>query len=431
MGQVPDCHKVEKCSQSNEQVPDHVHRWIPLVQEEEDNADAFDSIVGSPHTSQFLVLGDQGEAAEEFLPPEAASPKPTTGAGSASKVPQDQSTAKLTNLKEKRLGESGENFEVAEAGDSNASPAVPSTPRRPTASPPSQPPRRTYVRPQAVESAQIQPGYGKSPASLTPLLTEGAAEVEVEGEQDEAAEDLKEHEGEPPEDDKKESWRNRRIARGVPRLADAPKPTLQNIANTEADVAKMLKERGRLTDAPEEASEKNYLGRVGEKKAEWIYCGTDGNLMAARRKAMKGLTNVNTDRVVVSWTATGRLRTGLKQPPQKALPSSYLPQPPEHMRQRPPVTRSEVTEQRLIQATAAGYDHAQEKAWLDQDIALESQEFYEAELQAQSRLAVEAKLRKQQDRSMFSASSSRASSSLSGLSIRDSRVSFDMPRSAR
>mmetsp|Transcript_78509 Transcript_78509/g.138273 ORF Transcript_78509/g.138273 Transcript_78509/m.138273 type:complete len:1485 (-) Transcript_78509:100-4554(-) len=424
--------------------------------EEEANDDAWDNLTaGSPNNSQFLALGDgQDEAAEEFLLQDSPSAKQNMVA--SSKASQDQSNSKFTTSKENLRGDvSGENLEqIAEAGlNSRASPAVPSTPRRPAASPPA--PRRPYSRPSqapsspAVESAQLQSGEKKLPKSvpLTPLWTDGAEVEVIEGEEREEGAEASLGEQEDgaaaAEEEKKESWRNRRIARGVPRHADAPKPTAQNIANTENDVAKMLKERGRLTDAPEETVEINYLSRIGVKKSEWVYCGTDGNLMAARRRAMRGSAGIGVERVVTTWTATGRLRTGLKAPPQQALPSSYLPQPPEHMRHRPPVTRSEVTERRLIHAAMAGYDPEQEKVFTDQDLALESQEFYDAEVREQHRLATELKLKRgnRSDRGMYSRASS-TTSSISGSTASasgprssgkatDSRVSCEMPRSAR
>mmetsp|Transcript_23786 Transcript_23786/g.62689 ORF Transcript_23786/g.62689 Transcript_23786/m.62689 type:complete len:268 (-) Transcript_23786:986-1789(-) len=61
VGQVPDRHKMEKRCEADEQVPDHVHRWIPLVQEEEDNADD----VGKPpelDPDHDVRISDEGAA---------------------------------------------------------------------------------------------------------------------------------------------------------------------------------------------------------------------------------------------------------------------------------------------------------------------------------------------------------------------------------
>ncbi|CAE7206547.1 GAA [Symbiodinium natans] len=171
------------------------------------------------------------------------------------------------------------------------------------------------------------------------------------------------------EEEVEDTWRNLRIARGVPHRADVPKPQTQNIANTDADAAKMLRERGKLIDAPE-GIETNFLSRITNKKTEWIYCGVD-NVQVARRTARKMVhQTIDEGEGLKLWTATGRLRTGHRAPPQRALPKCYVPLPPEHLWERPPMTRSEVTERRIIEAARS----PQSGHWM-QELALESAEF--------------------------------------------------------
>lgn len=244
-------------------------------------------------------------------------------------------------------------------------PMQPVVPRRPTAAPPTAaPPRRTFARVSQAQAVQPAAADVKPRTTITrkatmslPGTTSGndslgevAAETEdpdMEGEEEEFDEERAD-EGAALQNIQ-ESWRNRRIARGVPLHADSPRQTLQFPV---IDQGLMLKERGKLTDAPEDQDNLNPLAKLGMKKTEFVYCGTDANLKAARRGAVTNAIEMaqDTDRAVITWTATGRLLTGGKMPPQKALPSSYLPQPPEHMRPRQPMTRAEVTEQRIIEA---------------------------------------------------------------------------------
>jgi len=169
-----------------------------------------------------------------------------------------------------------------------------------------------------------------------------------------------------------ETWRNLRIARGVPFRADAPKPQTQNIANTDADAAKMLREYGRLIDAPE-GLETNFLKSITSKKTEWIYCGVD-NVQVARRTARKVVhQELDEGEGIKLWTATGRLRTGHRPPPQQALPKCYVPLPPEHLWERPPMTRTEVTERKIIEAARG----PQSRDWV-QELGVESKQFSQA-----------------------------------------------------
>ncbi|CAJ1332284.1 unnamed protein product [Effrenium voratum] len=160
-----------------------------------------------------------------------------------------------------------------------------------------------------------------------------------------------------------EMWRNLHIARGVPQRAVAP--LAQNVGNSDADVARMLKERGKLVDAPEDCAETNFLSRITSRKTDFVYCGVD-NLNSARRTARRVMRETEDDTEGLKmWTATGRLRTGVRQPPQRALPRCYVPPPPEHLWRRAPMTRSEVTEVRIIEA-------AQHPPAQAEDLVLES-----------------------------------------------------------
>lgn len=216
------------------------------------------------------------------------------------------------------------------------------------------------------------------------------------------------------EDEVEETWRNLRIARGVPKRADAPKPVAQNIGNTDADVARMLKERGRLIDAPDDGFDSNFLSRITAKKTDVTYCGVD-NLQSARRPARRVIRDPDDDipeEGIKLWTTTGRLRTGIRQPPQRALPRSFVPLPPQHLWERAPVTRSEVTEMKIIAA-------AQQPPVTDwaQDLILESAEANKA--RRQKLPAVPAT-----PRSGSSLTTSESASSAAQFS----RVSFALPK---
>eukprot|EP00435_Cladocopium_sp_Y103_P050842 s1408_g15.t1 len=216
------------------------------------------------------------------------------------------------------------------------------------------------------------------------------------------------------EEEVEETWRNLRIARGVPKRADAPKPMAQNIGNTDADVARMLKEHGRLIDAPEDSYDSNFLTRVTAKKTDFVYCGVD-NLNYARRPARRNFIPDSDipDEGLKLWTATGRMRTGLRAPPQRALPQSYVPLPPPHLWERAPVTRSEVTEMKIIAAA----QQPPIKDWA-QDLILESAEANKA--------------RQQKLPAVRRGDTSRSGSSLTSDSqssgVQFSKVSFALPK---
>lgn len=340
-------------------------------------------------------------------------------------------------------------------------PAQSVTPRRPTGAPPAAtaPPRRAYTRvSQALAAgsvaADIKPrstiarttratlpanvGAHESPGEALPEIDDlQSMEVEEEEFDEEKADERAALQN------MQESWRNRRIARGVPLHADSPRQT-QNFPSI--DQGLMLKERGRLTDAPEEQDNVNPLAKLGMKKTEFVYCGTDANLKAARRGAVSSkMKSEHPDRAVITWTATGRLLTGGKMPPQQALPSSYLPQPPEHMRPRQPMTRSEVTEQRIIEAARKP---PRGKEWMN-ELNVVSEEYMVAEQEEQQRQA-EAKRRQRRRNSYGSgsedcspgsvtpASSTPSNASLQGLSLSQmassslvEEVSREQPRAPR
>eukprot|EP00930_Biecheleria_cincta_P014315 TRINITY_DN12372_c0_g1_i1.p1 TRINITY_DN12372_c0_g1~~TRINITY_DN12372_c0_g1_i1.p1 ORF type:complete len:1467 (-),score=297.42 TRINITY_DN12372_c0_g1_i1:54-4454(-) len=283
-----------------------------------------------------------------------------------------------------------------------ATPTQSVAPRRPTVAPPTAaPPRRTFAR----ASPAVQPGAADVKTTITKTarksllatagVNESLGEVAAETEDADIEVEEEEFDEESALQKMQESWRNRRIARGVPLHADSPRQTLHNFPPI--DQGLMLKERGRLTDAPEEQDYHNPLAKLGMKKTEFVYCGTDANLKAARRGAVSAVTSSvvpqDDDRGVITWTATGRLLTGMKMPPQKALPSSYMPQPPEHMRPRLPMTRSEVTEQRIMEAASKPPPG---KEWMH-ELNITSEEYMVAE-QKELRQQVAAKRQQRQRR---------------------------------
>merc|ERR1712048_881139 len=128
-----------------------------------------------------------------------------------------------------------------------------------------------------------------------------------------------------------------------------------------------MKERGHLIEAPE-PPESNFLKSLFSKKAEWLYCPAESNVLAARRRTIKDTMRARS-RCVATWTPAGRLVCGEQIPPKQSAPAGAAPSPP-HQRQRVPMTRSEVTEQRLIEEAQRG---PQVKHMMD----LESQEFFQ------------------------------------------------------
>lgn len=226
--------------------------------------------------------------------------------------------------------------------------------------------------------------------------------------------DSEEEQIEVEEEEVEEPWRNLRIARGVPKRADAPKPMVQNIGNTDADAARMLKEHGRLIDAPEDSYDSNFLTRVTAKKTDFVYCGVD-NLNYARRPARRNFIPDSDipDEGLKLWTATGRMRTGLRAPPQRALPRSYVPLPPPHLWERAPVTRSEVTEMKIIAAA----QQPPIKDWA-QDLILESAEANKARQQKLPAVR----------RGDTSRSGSSLTSDTQSSGVQFSKVSFALPK---
>jgi len=332
------------------------------------------------------------------------------------KAKQKVGQSKVAEPKHDAMAEESEEGEEPEQlEEQEAQP--PLAPRRPEGRPPSAARGRPYGgRPVNQESGSPQ----SSPSQLPPLRGGGKETQTVEGKtkkqetsefQAEGGEDSAEREffegGENDSETEEryqkeaalEAWRNKRIARGVPLHADAPRPMAQHVANSDADVAKMLKTRGVLSEAPDDGSQ-NKLARIGAqaKKADWLYCGADHNLGTARRKGMELGNSADKVRSVLSWTPTGRFMGGADlNPPQKALPSSYMPLPPEHLRMRPPVTRSEVTELRIIQAISQGPPSLHQK----EELALESQEFFEFRQEQVRQLRAAHKVRRSSDASAY------------------------------
>lgn len=270
---------------------------------------------------------------------------------------------------------------------------------------PEKPPSRSG-KPQPADASQSR----AQPQDLACTRRPSSGEVKSPDQGDDSEEEQIEVE----EEEVEETWRNLRIARGVPKRADAPKPIAQNIGNTDADVARMLKERGRLIDAPEDSYDSNFLTRVTAKKTDFVYCGVD-NFNYARRPARRCFIPDSDipDEGLKLWTATGRLRTGLRGPPQRALPQSYVPLPPPHLWERAPVTRSEVTEMSIIAAA----QQPPMKNWA-QDLILESAEANKARQQK-----LPAVSRRDTPRSGSSITSGTPSSG-----VQFSKVSFALPK---
>lgn len=146
-----------------------------------------------------------------------------------------------------------------------------------------------------------------------------------------------------------EPWRSKRIARGVPK-DDTNRPLRQDIANTDLDTARLLKERGNIAEVPD-LPEENQLKRLLAKKAEWLYSPKDSLVLRTKRNTIMRMETVQAKSQ--TWTLAGRLVCDLNnRPPSHRLPIPERP-PPHLLKQRMPVTRTEVTEQRIIEKAAA------------------------------------------------------------------------------
>merc|ERR1712139_509245 len=146
-----------------------------------------------------------------------------------------------------------------------------------------------------------------------------------------------------------EPWRCRRIARGVPK-EDTNKPRTQDIANTDLDTARLLKDRGNIAEVPD-LPEENQLKRLLAKKAEWLYSPKDSLVLNQKRNTIQQMATEQTKSQ--TWTLAGRLvcDTG-NRPPARSVPIPTQP-PPHILKRRMPVTRGEVTEQRIIEMATA------------------------------------------------------------------------------
>lgn len=142
-------------------------------------------------------------------------------------------------------------------------------------------------------------------------------------------------------------WRHTLMARGIPRTNVLDKPRGQEIANTEEDHARLLNGRGQMILFPE-VPEENLLKAMFSQKADWLYCQPDGDVERARRAEIQGM--VKEKGRPSTWTKAGRLRCGEGFPPPQNPDMDTLCPPP-HLRepQTLSMTRSEVTERRLIE----------------------------------------------------------------------------------
>lgn len=146
-----------------------------------------------------------------------------------------------------------------------------------------------------------------------------------------------------------EYWRDQHVARGVPKFEKSAKPRSQARAHSEDDVALLLKERGHLMEAPE-PPETNFLKALFRKKTEWVYCPIEEG-KSSRRQALKDTETISNKS---TWTNAGRLVGSGGPPPRRAIPQATDLSPVQRLNMRTPMTRSEVTELRLIENAMAG-----------------------------------------------------------------------------
>jgi len=164
-----------------------------------------------------------------------------------------------------------------------------------------------------------------------------------------------------------ELWRTKRIGRGVPRSENEAKPRMQDVAHSDADTMRLLEERGQLTEVPDIPGG-NILKNLTITKTEWLYTPVGSELLLDKQREIQQAEAAGGRKHV--WTVSGRLICADDQPPTKAIPSNAMRETlPPHLRPRPPMTRSEVTEQRIIKAAAApppqppSFELAAEEAW--------------------------------------------------------------------
>lgn len=145
-------------------------------------------------------------------------------------------------------------------------------------------------------------------------------------------------------DTQEEPWRNRHVARGTPR-EEFDRPRLQAVANTDLDTARLLVSRGHISEVPD-IPEENQLKRLLVKKTEWLYSPSESHILAQKRTTIQRMQEEHGAKQI--WTPTGRLVCGEGAPPTSSVPWSARPL----MKPRMPITRSEVTEMRIIERAA-------------------------------------------------------------------------------
>lgn len=145
-----------------------------------------------------------------------------------------------------------------------------------------------------------------------------------------------------------EPWRSRRIARGVPK-DDMNKPRQQDVANSDLDTARLLESRGHMEEVPDIPDE-NQLKRMMAKKAEWLYSPKDSLVLSSKRQSIQQMEVRQAKSQV--WTLAGRLVCDPGSRPPSSSVSIATSPPPHLLKQRIPVTRSEVTEQRIIESAS-------------------------------------------------------------------------------
>ncbi|CAK0889186.1 unnamed protein product, partial [Prorocentrum cordatum] len=159
------------------------------------------------------------------------------------------------------------------------------------------------------------------------------------------------------EDTAEEEMRSRRAARGLRGGGGrARAPKAQHVANTPGDTARLLEARGAVEEAPE-VSEENFLKRMVVQRTEWLYLPA-GHEALERQKAesrrlqrRQGCSDVEPQ---ACWSPAGRMVMHGHLAPTSALPDGIVPQVPVQQTRRAPMTRGEVTEQRLIESARAG-----------------------------------------------------------------------------
>lgn len=157
------------------------------------------------------------------------------------------------------------------------------------------------------------------------------------------------------EDSPLEAWRTKRVGRGMAGI-NVPRPRQQSEADSSVNPIKALAQRGQLVEIGRVPEDADMLKKFNDKqKAAWRYCRPENlDQVMAHETSVRSDSSCSSRHSQTIWTTTGRMVCRATIPPKEGLPPCAfglgLPLP--YMKPRPPMTRSEFTEKRIIEAAA-------------------------------------------------------------------------------